>query len=123
MYGLSYLLLNFTFLPVLLFFTYRAFIIWERSKLVGIACVFLVVPNFVLGIAWWVVSLSKAQYSQDLCSASYALDFPWAFHVITTEEYMAPLNEFTGHHGHTFNDLQLASASFELGARSLAAFG
>lgn len=71
LYQLSYLFYMFTALPVLLFFTHRAYMIWDRSTTVLIVCLTCIVPTFVLGVT----------------SASLGLRAPWGIEPLTNEEF------------------------------------
>jgi len=71
LYQLSYLLFVLAACPILLFFTHRAYIIWDRSKLVLSLCLLFIAPAFVLGITssalglvapWGLDPLSNAQF-------------------------------------------------------------
>jgi len=72
LYQLSYLLFILTCTPILVFFTHRAYIIWDRSRLILFICLSFILPAGVLG----------------LVNASLALRAPWGIKPLTNEQFL-----------------------------------
>jgi hypothetical protein len=72
LYQLSYLIFILTACTILLFFTKRAYIIWDRSKFVLFLCLSFIIPAFVLGIT----------------SAALGMVAPWGLQPLSNDEFL-----------------------------------
>lgn len=59
--------------PILVFFTHRAYIIWDRSRLILFLCLSFILVACILGIV----------------NASLALRAPWGLKPLTNEQFLA----------------------------------
>ena len=86
LYQLSYILFIVTCTPILLFFTHRAYIIWDRSRLIPFICLSFILAACVLGIV----------------NASLALRAPWGLKPLSNEDFLrwtpAFLEQYTKSH-------------------------